>query len=136
MDISVVIPLLNEAESLTELMSWIDKVMKENKYSYEVIMIDDGSIDDSWEVIGKLRNAYPNLRGIRFRRNFGKAAALHTGFRSVQGDVVITMDADLQDSPDEIPEFFRMMKEGNYDLISGWKKKRFDPLFSKNIPSN
>ena len=135
MDISVVIPLLNEAESLPELMLWIDRVMKENKYSYEVIMIDDGSIDNSWDVICDLKNNYPNLRGIRFRRNFGKSAALHTGFRSVNGDVVMTMDADLQDSPDEIPEFYKMMKEGDYDLISGWKKKRYDPLFSKNIPS-
>lgn len=135
MDISVVIPLLNEAESLPELMSWIDKVMKENKYSYEVIMIDDGSIDNSWEVICGLRNQYPELKGIRFRRNFGKSAALHTGFQQVQGEVVLTMDADLQDSPEEIPQFYKMMLKDDYDLISGWKKKRFDPVFTKNIPS-
>jgi glycosyltransferase involved in cell wall biosynthesis len=135
MDISVVIPLLNEAESLPELLSWIDRVMKENKYSYEVIMIDDGSTDNSWDVITGLRDDYPSLKGIRFRRNFGKSAALHTGFQAVRGDIVITMDADLQDSPDEIPEFYRMMREGGFDLISGWKKKRYDPLFSKNLPS-
>lgn len=135
MDISVVIPLLNESESLPELMSWIDRVMKENNYSYEVIMIDDGSHDNSWEVISELRHKYDSLRAIRFRRNFGKSAALHTGFQSTRGDIVITMDADLQDSPEEIPEFYKMMKEGNYDLISGWKKKRYDPVLTKNIPS-
>ncbi|MBN1951661.1 MAG: glycosyltransferase family 2 protein [Bacteroidales bacterium] len=135
MDISIVIPLLNEGDSLPELMAWIDKVMQENKYSYEVIMIDDGSFDNSWEVIGELKQKYENLRGIRFRRNFGKSAALHTGFQAVKGDVVLTMDADLQDSPDEIPGFYKMIKEEGYDLVSGWKKKRYDPLFSKNIPS-
>jgi len=135
MDISIVIPLFNEADSLSELVSWIHKVLKENKLSGEIILIDDGSTDNSWEVISGMRNTYPDLRGIRFRRNFGKSAALHTGFQVVKGDIVITMDADLQDSPEEIPGFYKMMKEGDYDLISGWKKKRYDPLFTKNIPS-
>jgi glycosyltransferase involved in cell wall biosynthesis len=135
MDISVVIPLLNEAESLPELMSWIEKVMKENRYSYEVIMIDDGSTDNSWDVILELKSTFPALRGIRFRRNFGKSAALHTGFQAANGKVVITMDADLQDNPEEIPELYTMISEEGYDLVSGWKKKRYDPLFSKNLPS-
>lgn len=135
MDISVVIPLLNESESLPELMSWIDRVMVENKYSYEVIMIDDGSTDDSWTVITELKSKYSTLKGIRFRRNFGKSAALHTGFQKVKGDVVMTMDADLQDSPDEIPGFYNMIVKEGYDLVSGWKKKRHDPVFTKNIPS-
>ncbi len=135
MDISVVIPLLNEAESVPELLSWIDRVMKVHQYSYEVILIDDGSTDRSWEVISRLRKTYPSMKGIRFRRNFGKSAALHTGFQAAQGDIVITMDADLQDSPDEIPEFYNMITKGDYDLISGWKKKRYDPFFTKNLPS-
>ena len=114
MDISVVIPLYNEAESLPELMAWIDRVMKENNFSYEVVMIDDGSLDNSWEVVCTLRKDYPVLKGIRFRRNFGKSAALHTGFQAVRGKVVVTLDADLQDSPDEIPELYNMMMEGDY----------------------
>jgi glycosyltransferase involved in cell wall biosynthesis len=135
MDISIIIPLLNEAESLPELMSWINRVMNEKHLSFEVVMIDDGSTDNSWEVILGLKNSYPMLRGIRFRRNFGKSAALHMGFQAAKGDVVITMDADLQDSPEEIPEFYAMIMELGYDLVSGWKKKRYDPLFSKNLPS-
>ncbi|MBN2524024.1 MAG: glycosyltransferase family 2 protein [Bacteroidales bacterium] len=135
MDISVIIPLLNEAESLPELMRWIDEVMRKNKYSFEVIMVDDGSEDNSWDVISDLKTRYPVLRGIKFRRNFGKSAALHTGFQIAKGDVIITMDADLQDSPDEIPSLVDMIKNKRYDLVSGWKKKRYDPLFSKNLPS-
>jgi glycosyltransferase involved in cell wall biosynthesis len=135
MDISIIVPLLNEAESLPELMSWINRVMNEKKYSFEVIMIDDGSSDNSWEVVQQLRTSYPTLHGIRFRRNFGKSAALHMGFQAAIGEVIITMDADLQDNPEEIPEFFRMIKEENYDLVSGWKKKRYDPILSKNLPS-
>jgi len=135
MDISIVIPLLNEAESVPELVSWIDRVMKQNNYSYELILVDDGSTDNSWEVICGLRNKYTSLRGIKFRRNFGKSAALHTGFQAVRGEVVLTMDADLQDSPEEIPEFYRMVIENGFDLVSGWKKKRHDPLFRKNLPS-
>ncbi len=135
MDISVIIPLLNEAESLPELMRWIDEVMRKNEYSFEVIMVDDGSEDNSWDVISDLKTRYPILRGIKFRRNFGKSAALHTGFQIAKGDVIITMDADLQDSPDEIPGLVDMIKNEKYDLVSGWKKKRYDPLFSKNLPS-
>lgn len=135
MDISIVIPLYNEEESLPELASWIKKVMDANNYSYEVIMIDDGSSDNSWGVIENLSCENPNIKGLQFRRNYGKSAALQVGFGYVSGDVVITMDADLQDSPDEIPELYKMIKEQRYDLISGWKRKRFDPLFSKNIPS-
>jgi glycosyltransferase involved in cell wall biosynthesis len=135
MDISIVIPLLNEAESLPELMEWIDRVMTANKFSYEVLMIDDGSSDNSWAMITELRSKFPALRGIRFRRNFGKSAALHTGFQVVRGEVVMTMDADLQDSPEEIPGFYKMIKEEDFDLVSGWKKKRHDPLFRKNLPS-
>lgn len=135
MDISIVIPLLNEADSLSELTGWIDKVCQENKLSYEVIMIDDGSTDDSWSVISRLQEKNDALRGIKFRRNYGKSAALHTGFQTAKGDVVMTMDADLQDSPEEIPGFYKMIIEEGYDLVSGWKKKRHDPLFSKNLPS-
>lgn len=135
MDISVVVPLYNEEESLPELMEWIARVMDANGLSYEVIMIDDGSIDSSWAVIEQLRNQYSTLRAIKFRRNYGKSAALQVGFTASKGDVVITMDADLQDSPDEIPELFRMIKEQGYDLVSGWKKKRYDPLLTKRIPS-
>ena len=135
MQISVVIPLFNEAESLPELMAWIHRVMENNAYTYEVIMIDDGSDDGSWEVISILRNQYPQLKGIKFQRNYGKSAALNEGFKAAQGDMVMTMDADLQDSPDEIPEFYTMIIDQGYHLVSGWKKKRFDNTFTKNIPS-
>ncbi|MCA1760078.1 MAG: glycosyltransferase family 2 protein [Bacteroidales bacterium] len=135
MDISVVIPLFNEEESLPELAAWIEEVMHENDFSYEIIMIDDGSKDNSWQVVEDLITKNPSIKGIKFRRNYGKSAALYCGFDIVQGDVVITMDADLQDSPDEIPGLFKMIKEDGYDLVSGWKKKRYDPVFSKNIPS-
>ncbi len=135
MDISIVVPLYNEAESLPHLAEWIDRVMKEHGFSYEVVMVDDGSKDGSWNVIEKLHEGNPVYRGIKFRRNYGKSAALNTGFAAVQGDVVITMDADLQDSPDEVPELFRMIKEDGYDLVSGWKKKRYDSKLAKNIPS-
>lgn len=135
MDISVVVPLFNEEESLPELTSWIKRVMEENNFSYEIMMIDDGSRDSSWEVVRKLQKENPLIKGIKFRRNYGKSAALFCGFEAVQGDVVITMDADLQDSPDEIPELFRMIKEDGYDLVSGWKKKRHDPVLTKNLPS-
>lgn len=134
MNISVVIPLLNEEESLPELTSWIDRVMQENKYSYEVILIDDGSKDASWKVIGELISNNPNIKAIRFKRNYGKSAALNSGFEVASGDVVITMDADLQDSPDEIPGLYKMIMEDGYDLVSGWKKKRHDPL-GKTLPS-
>jgi glycosyltransferase involved in cell wall biosynthesis len=135
MDISLVIPLLNEDESLPELSAWIEKVMNENHYSYEVIFVDDGSTDNSWNVIEELRKKNPNIKGIKFQRNYGKSAGLNEGFRAAQGDVVITMDADLQDSPDEIPELKKMINEGGYDLVSGWKKKRYDNTLTKNIPS-
>lgn len=134
MDISVVIPLFNEAESLPELFEWIERVMKANGFSYEIIFVNDGSTDNSWEVIEQLRQRSPYVHGIKFRRNYGKSPALHCGFQRAEGDVVITMDADLQDSPDEIPELYRMIKEDGYDLVSGWKKKRYDPL-SKTIPT-
>jgi len=134
MDISVVIPLYNEEESLPELMAWIDQVMSEHKFSYEVVFVDDGSSDSSWQVITSLREKYAAVKGIKFRRNYGKSAALNVGFEAVQGDVVITMDADLQDSPDEIPELYRRIKEENYDLVSGWKAKRYDPI-TKTIPT-
>lgn len=134
MDISVIVPLYNEAESLPELTAWIDRVMKEHDFSYEVILVDDGSTDDSWRVIRDLAAANPALRGVSFRRNYGKSPALNTGFGLAAGDVVITMDADLQDSPDEIPELYRMILRDGYDLVSGWKKKRYDPL-SKTIPT-
>ncbi len=135
MQISVVIPLFNEADSLPELMQWIDRVMQENKFSYEVIMVDDGSDDDSWAVIEKLRAEFAGLKGIRFQRNYGKSAALNEGFKAAQGEIVVTMDADLQDSPDEIPEFYDMIMNQGYHLVSGWKKKRYDNTFTKNIPS-
>ncbi len=135
MDLSIVIPLLDEAESLPELSSWIEKVMNENHYSYEIIFVDDGSSDNSWEVIGKLREKNTHIKGIRFQRNYGKSAALNEAFRAAQGDVVITMDADLQDSPDEIPGLRKMILEDGYDVVSGWKKKRFDNTLTKNIPS-
>nr|WP_320120605.1 glycosyltransferase family 2 protein [uncultured Marinifilum sp.] len=134
MDISVVVPLFNEEESLPELLAWIDRVMKSNKFSYELVLVDDGSTDTSWQVIEDLKKKYSELRGIKFRRNYGKSAALFSGFEIVKGDVVITMDADLQDSPDEIPELYRMVKEEGFDLVSGWKQKRYDPI-SKTIPS-
>ncbi|MNK71609.1 Undecaprenyl-phosphate 4-deoxy-4-formamido-L-arabinose transferase [compost metagenome] len=134
MDISVVVPLFNEDESLPELTAWIDKVMIENNFSYEIILVDDGSTDKSWEVIEALRLQNQAIKGIKFRRNYGKSAALNVGFEATQGDVVITMDADLQDSPDEIPELYRRIKEEKLDLISGWKKKRYDPI-TKTIPT-
>ena len=135
MDISVIVPLLNEAESLPELIAWIERVMAENQFSYEVIMVDDGSTDESWSVIQELHSKNSAIKGIRFRRNYGKSAALNTAFEACQGNVVITMDADLQDSPDEIPELYRMVKEDGYDLVSGWKKVRYDSKLAKNIPS-
>ena len=134
MDISLVIPLYNEAESLPELCAWIKRVLDAQGYSYEIILVDDGSKDNSWAVIQSLKNDYPQILGIRFRRNYGKSAALNVGFEAAQGDVVITMDADLQDSPDEIPELYRMITSEGYDLVSGWKKKRHDPL-SKTLPT-
>ena len=134
MDISVVIPLFNEEESLPELCSWIDKVMKENNFSYEVLLMDDGSKDKSWEVIEKLSSENPNLKGTKFRRNYGKSAALNVAFAKVEGDVVITMDADLQDSPDEIPELYSMIMKDGFDLVSGWKQKRYDPI-TKTLPT-
>lgn len=134
MDISVVIPLFNEEESIAELFNWIERVMRENNFSYEVIFVDDGSTDSSWNIIEELKSRHDNVRGIRFRRNFGKSPALDCGFSQAEGEVVITMDADLQDSPDEIPELYRMIKEDGYDMISGWKQKRYDPL-SKTIPT-
>lgn len=135
MDISIVIPLLNEDESLNELHDWIVKVMQSNRYSYELLFIDDGSTDDSWKVISSLSEKNPNVKGIRFQKNYGKSQALNAGFKQVTGDVVITMDADLQDSPDEIPELYQLIKSGDFDLVSGWKKKRFDSKIRKNIPS-
>mgnify|MGYP006314196453 FL=1 len=135
MDISVIVPLFNEEESLAKLSEWIDRVMKENSLSYEIIMVDDGSKDDSWKVIEGLSENNPCIRGIKFRRNYGKSAALNVGFEHAEGDVVITMDADLQDSPDEIPDLFRMIKQDGYDLVSGWKKVRYDSTLAKNIPS-
>ncbi len=136
MDISVIVPLFNEAESLPKLYEWIERVMKENKFSYEVIFVNDGSTDESWRVIEDLKaKSQNNIHGICFRRNYGKSAALYCGFQAAKGDVVITMDADLQDSPDEIPELYKMIKEEDYDLVSGWKKKRYDNTFTKNIPS-
>jgi glycosyltransferase involved in cell wall biosynthesis len=135
MNISVVIPLLNEQESLTELYDWIAKVMQSNNFSYEIIFIDDGSTDKSWEVISKLSTKDNHVKGIRFFKNFGKSQALHAGFEKAQGDVVITMDADLQDNPDEIPELYNMIINEGLDLVSGWKKKRYDSIISKNLPS-
>jgi glycosyltransferase involved in cell wall biosynthesis len=135
MDLSIVIPLIDEAESLPELTAWIEKVMNDNHYSYEVIFVDDGSSDNSWKVIEQLRTKNPNVKGIKFQRNYGKSAGLNETFRAATGDVVITMDADLQDSPDEIPELRRMIIEDGYDMVSGWKKKRHDNTFTKNIPS-
>lgn len=135
MNLSIVIPLLNEEESLQELHDWIVSVMSANNYSYEVIFIDDGSTDGSWEIIDNLSKINTNIKGIRFLQNFGKSQALHAGFAKAQGDVVITMDADLQDNPEEIPELYNMIVNQNFDLVSGWKKKRYDSLISKNLPS-
>ena len=134
MDISLVIPLYNEAESLPELYAWIERVMKANNFTYEVIFVNDGSTDNSWEVIERLKARSPFIKGIKFRRNYGKSPGLHCGFERAQGDVIITMDADLQDSPDEIPELYSMIMEDGYDLVSGWKKRRYDPI-SKTIPT-
>ena len=134
MDISIVVPLFNEEESLPELYAWIERVMKANGFSFEVIFVNDGSTDHSWEVIESLKAQSETVKGIKFRRNYGKSPALFCGFEEAQGDVVITMDADLQDSPDEIPELYRMIKEEGYDLVSGWKQKRYDPL-SKTLPT-
>lgn len=134
MDISLVIPLLNEDESLPELIEWIDRVMSANQYSYEVILIDDGSTDNSWKTINQLNLKFPAVKGIRFRRNYGKSAGLNVGFDHAQGDVIITMDADLQDSPDEIPELYNLITNDGFDLISGWKQKRYDPI-TKTFPT-
>ena len=134
MDISVIVPLYNEAESLPELTAWIERVMKDNNFTYEILFINDGSTDESWDVIKDLQSKNDCVKGVCFRRNYGKSPALNTGFQRAQGDVVITMDADLQDSPDEIPELYRMITQEGYDLVSGWKKKRYDPL-SKTIPT-
>jgi len=134
MDISIVVPLYNEAESLPELEAWIRRVMEQNGFSYEILFINDGSTDNSWDIIKELSRNNHNVKGVSFRRNYGKSPALNTGFNRAKGDVVITMDADLQDSPDEIPELYRMITEDKYDLVSGWKRKRYDPL-SKTIPT-
>ncbi|MFN8406516.1 MAG: glycosyltransferase family 2 protein [Sphingobacteriaceae bacterium] len=134
MDISIVVPLYNEAESLSELVAWIHRVMDEHHFSYELILVDDGSRDTSWDVIEMLKTKFTTIVGIKFRRNYGKSAALNVGFEAARGGVVITMDADLQDSPDEIPELYRRITQENYDLISGWKQKRYDPL-TKTIPT-
>ena len=135
MNLSIIIPLLNEQESLPELHQWIVKVMTAHNYTYEVIFIDDGSTDNSWEIIADLSKSNPNVKGIRFLRNFGKSQALHAGFAKAKGDVVITMDADLQDSPDEIPDLYNMVTQQDFDLVSGWKKKRYDSVVAKNLPS-
>ena len=135
MNVSIIIPLLNEDESLTELHNWIASVMKSSNLSYEVIFIDDGSTDNSWSIIDQLSVEYKNVKGIRFLKNFGKSQALHAGFAEAKGDVVITMDADLQDNPEEIPDLFRMITEQKFDLVSGWKKKRYDSVVTKNLPS-
>lgn len=135
MDLSVIIPLYNEEESLPELTAWIERVTAEQTLSYEIVMVDDGSTDRSWKVIEELHSKNPNIKGIKFRRNYGKSAALNTAFAVCQGDVVITMDADLQDSPDEIPELYRMIINEGYDVVSGWKQKRYDNVLLKNIPS-
>jgi glycosyltransferase involved in cell wall biosynthesis len=135
MDVSIVIPLYNEEESLPELCEWIHGVLASHKLAYELILVDDGSIDRSWEQIEKLKLTYPQIKGIKFRRNYGKSAALHTGFAAAAGDVVFTMDADLQDSPEEIPEMRRMILEEGFDVVSGWKKKRYDPFLRKRVPT-
>lgn len=135
MQLSIVVPLFNEEESLPELCSWIKSVVDQHSYSYEVLLIDDGSRDDSWKVIQTIAAGNPNIKGIKFQRNYGKSAALNEGFKAAQGDVVITMDADMQDSPDEIPALYKMIVEDGYDMVSGWKKKRYDNTLTKNIPS-
>lgn len=135
LDLSVVIPLYNEEESLPELCAWIKRVADKEGYAYEIIMVDDGSRDASWGVIEQLSKDHPEVRGIKFQRNYGKSAGLYVGFDAAQGEVVITMDADLQDSPEEIPELVQMIREEGYDLVSGWKKKRYDPVLTKNLPS-
>jgi glycosyltransferase involved in cell wall biosynthesis len=135
MDISIIIPFIDEQESLPELVQWIEKVVRKNNLSYEIIMVDDGSTDSSWNIVQELRKINSHVKGIKFQRNYGKSAALNEGFRAAEGDVVITMDADLQDSPDEIPELRRMILENGYDLVSGWKKKRYDNTITKNLPS-
>ena len=135
MDISIIVPLYNEAESLPVLHDWIVRVMQEHGFTYEIMFVNDGSTDQSWQIIKQLRKKNDHVRGINFRRNYGKSAALYCGFEAVQGDVVITMDADLQDSPDEIPELYRMIQEDDLDLVSGWKQKRYDNTLTKNIPS-
>lgn len=135
LDLTIVIPFLNEEESLPELVGWIERVMQKNNFTYEIIMIDDGSKDDSWERVIELRRKNNNIRGIKFQRNYGKSAALNEGFKAAQGDYIITMDADLQDSPDEIPALYNMIKDGNFDIVSGWKKKRYDNAITKNLPS-
>jgi glycosyltransferase involved in cell wall biosynthesis len=135
MDLSIVVPLFNEAESLPELCDWIHRVMSSHGLSYELILVDDGSNDGSWGQIERLKSTYPSIVGVKFRRNYGKSAALHTGFQISKGEVVCTMDADLQDSPEEIPEMRRMIKEERFDVVSGWKKKRYDPFFSKRLPT-
>ena len=135
MNISVIIPLYNEAESLPELYQWIDRVCTSNGFTYEVIFVNDGSTDESWDVIELLAKEHNTVKGIKFRRNYGKSPALYCGFKEAQGDVVITMDADLQDSPDEIPELYRMITQEGYDLVSGWKQKRYDNKLTKNLPS-
>jgi len=134
MDVSIVVPLFNEEESLPDLLDWIKRVMDKQQLSYEVVMIDDGSKDSSWQVVNDLKQNHPEIKGVKFQRNYGKSAALHTGFQEAKGDVVITMDADLQDSPEEIPELYRLVNEEGFDLVSGWKKKRHDPI-SKRFPS-
>jgi glycosyltransferase involved in cell wall biosynthesis len=135
MNLSILIPLLNEEESLNELYTWIIKVMQTHNYTYEIIFLDDGSTDNSWQCIEKFANENPHVKGIRFMKNFGKSQALHAGFAKAKGDVIITMDADLQDSPEEIPGLFDMITNGNFDLVSGWKKKRYDSVMAKNLPS-
>ncbi len=135
MNLSIVIPLLNEEESLPELCAWIKSVVDAEQFSYEVLLIDDGSTDNSWNVIASIAKENSNIKGIKFQRNYGKSAALNEGFRAAQGDVIITMDADMQDSPDEIPALYKMIKEDGFNIVSGWKKKRFDNTLTKNIPS-
>ena len=135
MNLSIVVPLYNEEESLPELCSWIKSVVDQHGYTYEVLLIDDGSRDDSWKVIQTIAASNPNIKGIKFQRNYGKSAALNEGFKAAQGDVVITMDADMQDSPDEIPALYQMIMNDGFDMVSGWKKKRYDNTFTKNIPS-
>lgn len=135
MDVSIIVPLFNEEESLPKLHEWIVRVMQEHNFTYEIVFVNDGSTDHSWSVIETLSEENPNVHGIKFRHNYGKSAALYCGFRAANGDVVITMDADLQDSPDEIPELYKMITEDKYDLVSGWKKKRYDNAITKNLPS-